>query len=52
MNTESKARRRGRWLLPVVLALPFLAAILLAAVRFGPDLLRLINVAIKAVVVS
>ena len=38
--------------MPVLLALPFLAAIAFAAVRFGPRLIELINVAIKGVVVS
>ena len=39
-------------MLPLVLALPFLAVIAFAAVRFGPRIMELINVAIKAVVVS
>ena len=38
--------------MPLLLALPFLALIAFAAVRYGPKLLQLINVAIKAVVVS
>ena len=38
--------------MPLLLALPFLAAIAFAAVRFGPTLLRLINVMIKAAVMA
>jgi len=41
-----------KWLLPLLLALPFLAALAAAAVWLGPELLRAVNVAIKAVVVS
>ena len=52
MNTETKRPGKGRWVLPLVLALPFLAVIAFAAVRFGPRIMELINVAIKAVVVS
>ena len=52
MNTEKKNGGKGRWALPLLLALPFLALIAFAAVRFGPRVMELINVAIKAVVVS
>ena len=52
MSTETKKRGKGKWLLPVLLALPFLAAIIFAAVRFGPVLLQLISAAIKGTVVS
>ena len=38
--------------MPLLLALPFLAVIAFAAVRFGPRLIEIINVAIKGVVVS
>ena len=38
--------------MPLLLALPFLAVIAFAAVRFGPSLIEIINVAIKGVVVS
>ena len=38
--------------MPLVLALPFLAAIAFAAVKFGPTLLRMINVMIKAAVMA
>ena len=38
--------------MPLLLALPFLAVIAFAAIRFGPRLLEIINVAIKGVVVS
>ena len=52
MNTEPKICGKGRWALPLLLALPFLAVIIFAAVRFGPVLLQLISVAIKTAVVS
>ena len=52
MSTEPKKNGKRVWILPLLLALPFLAAIAFAAVRFGPTLLRLISVAIKAAVVS
>ena len=52
MNTERKNRGKGRWLLPLLFALPFLAAIAFAVIRFGPRLLEIINVAIKGAVVS
>ena len=52
MSTEKKTGGKGRWLLPLLLALPFLAAIAFAAVRFGPALLKAVNVLIKAVVLS
>ena len=52
MNTEKKTRRGIRWLMPLLLALPFLAAVAFAAIRFGPRLVELINVAIKGTVVS
>ena len=52
MSTEPKKGGKGSLALPLLLALPFLAAIAFAAVRFGPALVRLINVAIKAAVVS
>ena len=52
VSTERKKRRAGRWLVPLLLALPFLAAIAFAAIRFGPRLIEIINVAIKGAVVS
>ena len=52
MSTERKSKDRGRWALPLLLALLFLAAVLFAAFRFGPKLIQLINVALKAAVVS
>ena len=52
MSTERKKRRKGKWLIPLLLALPFLAAIAFAAIRFGPRLLEVINVAIKGAVLS
>ena len=38
--------------MPLLLALPFLAAIAFAMIRFGPRLLDIINVVIKGTVVS
>lgn len=52
MSTERTNSRKGRWVLPLLLALPFLAVIAFAAVRFGPRIVELINVAIKGAVVS
>ena len=52
MNTEKKKTGRGVWFMPLVLALPFLAVITFAAVKFGPTLLRMINVMIKAAVMA
>ena len=52
VSTEAKKRGKGRWALPLLLALPFLAALIFAAVRFGPILLQLIIAAIKGMVVS
>ena len=42
---------KGVWLAPVLLALPVLAALAFAAVRFGPLAVKLINAAVKATVV-
>lgn len=52
MNTEQKSGDRRLWLRPLLLALPFLAAIVFAALRFGPTILRVISVLIKGAVVS
>ncbi|MBO4470653.1 MAG: hypothetical protein J5841_02770 [Clostridia bacterium] len=52
MSTETKKKRERVWFLPLVLALPFLAVIAAIAVRFGPTVIKLISVAIKAAVVS
>ena len=52
MSTERKKRRAGRWLIPMLLALPFLAAVAFAAIRFGPRLIEIINVAVKGAVLS
>ena len=52
VSTEPMKKERGRWALPLLLALPFLAIIACAAVLLGPALLQLINVAIKGVVVQ
>jgi len=50
VSTEKKDGRR--WLIPVALALPFLAALVFAALRWGPTLRDLLHVAIKMVVIS
>ena len=52
MSTETKAPGKGRWILPLVLALPFLAAAGFLAVRFGPKIMQLLNAAVKVAVVS
>lgn len=52
VNTEKKKAGTGTWFLPLLLALPFLAALAFAAWKYGPELIRLINVAIKAAVVA
>ena len=52
VSTERKKAGKGIWLMPLLLALPFLAAIVFAAVRFGPAVLRYVNVLIKAAVVA
>ena len=39
------------WLLPLVLALPFLAAAAVAVIHFGPDVMQLISAAVKTAVV-
>ena len=38
--------------MPLVMALPFLAAIAFAALRFGPIIMQLLNAAVKAAVVQ
>ncbi len=51
MNTEKgKKRDSGLYLLPLLMAAPVLAAAALAAVRFGPKILKLLNILIKVVV--
>ncbi len=52
MNTETKPGGKRTCVLPLLLALPILAALAFAAVRFGPAVVRLVNVMIKAAVVS
>ena len=51
MNTE-KIPGKGKWAMPLVMALPFLAAIAFAALRFGPKIMQLLNAAVKAAVVQ
>lgn len=52
MNTEHKSGNKRLWLGPVLLAVPFLAVIVFAALRLGPTILRVISVLIKGAVVS
>ena len=52
MSTDQKTRGNSRWLTPELLVLPVLAAIAFRAVKIGPQLLELINVAIKGTVVK
>lgn len=52
MSTEPKTPGKRRWIYPLLIALPFLAVIALALIRFGTPLLNIINVLIKAAVVS
>ncbi len=51
MNTEKRKKPgAGLYLLPFLLAAPVLAAAALAIVRFGPKILKLLNILIKVVV--
>ena len=52
MNTEHKSGDRLLWLRPLILAVPFLAVIIFAALLCGPTILRVISVLIKGAVVS
>ena len=52
MSTEQKTPGKKIWFFPILLAVPFLAAVAFAAVRFGPTLMRLISAAVKMAVVS
>ncbi len=52
MSTENKTGKKRSWLPPLLLALPYLGAVLYAAYRLGPTLLRVISVVIKGAVVS
>ena len=52
MNTERKNPGKRIWLYPLLLALPFLAVIAFAALRYGPKVMQLISAAVKTVVVS
>ncbi len=51
MSTEHKGKGRGIWLVPVLLALPFAAILIYGVSRFGPDLMKLVSAAVKAMVV-
>jgi hypothetical protein len=42
----------GMWLLPVLLAIPFAAAMIFAAMKYGGQVQNLIHVAIKLVVIK
>ena len=52
VSTETKSRGKGRWLFPLLIALPFLAVITLILIRYGTSLLNMINVLIKTLVTS
>ena len=52
VSTEPTNPGKRRWIYPLLIALPFLAVIALALIRFGTPLLNIINVLIKAAVVS
>ena len=56
MNTESartpKIKRSRLGLIPLLLALPFAAVLIYAALRWGPTLRDLIYVAVKMVVIT
>lgn len=51
MSTEHRGKGRGIWLAPILLAAPFAAVIIYGVSRFGPDLMKLISAAVKAMVV-
>ena len=51
MSTENKRPGKGVWLMPLLLALPILAGMAFVAFRFGPVIVKLINAAVKAMVV-
>ena len=51
MNTEKERKPgKGLYFLPLLMAVPVLAAAALAMVRFGPKILKLLNILIKVVV--
>ena len=52
VSTERKKRGAARWLMPLLLALPFLGAAAFAVIRFGPVITKLLSAAVKLVVVS
>jgi len=52
VNTDHSVRGKKTWLLPLLLAVPFLAVIAFGAVRFGPVLTQILSAAVKAVVVQ
>ena len=51
MNIKKK-NGKGVWAAPLLLALPLLALLAAAVIRYGPALVRLINVMIKAAVTA
>ena len=51
MSTENKTPGKGVWFLPLLVALPVLAAMGFALLRFGPLVWKLISAAVKATVV-
>ena len=52
MSTEQKVPGKRIWFYPLLLALPFLAGIAFAVLRFGPKIMRLISAAVKMAVVQ
>jgi len=50
--SEQRMQERAtvRWLIPILLTIPFLAALIGVAVRFGPLLYEAVSVAVKLVV--
>lgn len=51
MSKNNPQRSVTCWLLPIVLALPFIAGLTLLAVRFGPLVAEALEVAAKLVVI-
>ena len=50
MSTEKKKTGSGLYFLPLLIASPFILGLILAAVRFGPKIRKLLNILIKLVV--
>lgn len=52
MNIERKTPGKGIWFIPLLLAIPFLAAMIFASLRFGPLIMKLLSAAVKTAVVQ